>query len=655
MAYVATNTAKTTAAERQIKLALYVRQHGPVTRQQIQQHVAEYAPTSEGGAPSKRCAETTRRMFERDKHALAEQGMVIRADASGCYTIDTHSSTCLPVELTSAEANLLRIACTALIADPSYLLKEELRGALVKLSDELEAPDMLPLWLKSETAIGVQHNVCNMPGTLKKVRAALVNAKCLRFDYVDAFGVASKREVEPIGLLSRDGHWYLASFDPQAAAERTFRLDRMSHVSVSGARDASTPASLYSEQWDRLPFQFGDELVEGCVRFEAEAAARAEALTDSHGTLAAEPDCLIWCIDNCNPEALAAWCISHGPGIVPLSPAEAVDAYCAGVQAAEEAQSSCVAVEHKPARSHTARKRLRPAKSDNLLFALFALIERNGTVSIPQAAQMLGSSEDEVYDALEQLLFAYDSAANIRLELGERGGAVASLAATTHQTLRMTAAETLALMDALESCGVDKTSELCQKLLKTKGALTGHTQLRVVSANDSVNEELLNLLAKRCEAQDGLLTSITYLADGARAAEERLIKPVAIRSQYGHRYVQAWCSKAQAMRDFRLDRILAASVSSQQAPTSTPPRQRTVHSTTTIWLAPGTPNPEWPGQVLAAQADGSSVVHIDWLGSAWLPKQIAALMGDAVVVETGELKDAVVAYAHALRANALSA
>ncbi|MET9747540.1 WYL domain-containing protein [Streptomyces ardesiacus] len=49
----------------------------------------------------------------------------------------------------------------------------------------------------------------------------------LRLSYVDAAGQESDRDVEPAGLLTADGKWYLIAWCRTRQAGRGFRLDRI--------------------------------------------------------------------------------------------------------------------------------------------------------------------------------------------------------------------------------------------------------------------------------------------------------------------------------------------------------------------------------------------------------------------------------------------
>lgn len=84
----------------------------------------------------------------------------------------------------------------------------------------------------------------------------------LRLSYLDAAGRASDREVEPAGLLTADGRWYLIAWCRTRRAGRGFRPDRVAAASPtdepaqphdlnalllgSAAAGAAQPAALAS-------------------------------------------------------------------------------------------------------------------------------------------------------------------------------------------------------------------------------------------------------------------------------------------------------------------------------------------------------------------------------------------------------------------------
>ena len=52
--------------------------------------------------------------------------------------------------------------------------------------------------------------------------------------YLDRNSVGSWREVEPIGVMSLEGHWYLAGWCRLRNDARSFRLDRIHGAELTG-------------------------------------------------------------------------------------------------------------------------------------------------------------------------------------------------------------------------------------------------------------------------------------------------------------------------------------------------------------------------------------------------------------------------------------
>lgn len=66
------------------------------------------------------------------------------------------------------------------------------------------------------------------------VEQALSNNMVLRLSYTDAAGHESNRVVEPAGLLSADGRWYLIAWCRTRRVGRGFRLDRIAAAAPTG-------------------------------------------------------------------------------------------------------------------------------------------------------------------------------------------------------------------------------------------------------------------------------------------------------------------------------------------------------------------------------------------------------------------------------------
>lgn len=183
-------------------------------------------------------SESADRMFERDKDDLRELGIPIEVrqidplfDDEPGYRIDRRKYQLPPLMLTAREMALLSIAAqawqSAALAGPAV---EGLRKLIASGADP--EPDFqatfLPSMSTSEPAFG-------------PLWSAVREAKCVRFHYRRP-GESSSRErsIDPWGLLSRNGLWYVIGRDHEHDAPRVFRLSRIEKISSFGKPQAFT-------------------------------------------------------------------------------------------------------------------------------------------------------------------------------------------------------------------------------------------------------------------------------------------------------------------------------------------------------------------------------------------------------------------------------
>ncbi|MDO8915510.1 MAG: WYL domain-containing protein [Coriobacteriia bacterium] len=130
-----------------------------------------------------------------------------------------------PVRLTAAEARALLAALDACGVDPDSPLVERI-GTLA--SGALDAASL------SRTV-----RAAIAPGGLAHTHAALSALACAghtaRITYASrGDDVATERVVEPWRLFASRGAWYLQAWSPEAEADRTYRLDRITAVEPAG-------------------------------------------------------------------------------------------------------------------------------------------------------------------------------------------------------------------------------------------------------------------------------------------------------------------------------------------------------------------------------------------------------------------------------------
>lgn len=66
------------------------------------------------------------------------------------------------------------------------------------------------------------------------VQRAIADQLVVAIDYLDRNSAATRREVEPVGVLSLDDDWYLVGWCRLRDDARTFRLDRIHGASLTG-------------------------------------------------------------------------------------------------------------------------------------------------------------------------------------------------------------------------------------------------------------------------------------------------------------------------------------------------------------------------------------------------------------------------------------
>jgi len=156
---------------------------------------------------------------------------------------------------------------------------------------------------------------------LVRAASAIRTGRRIRFGYRSHGGDASRRQVEPYGVIHTDGRWYLIGYCLSRRAMRTFRLDRITELEIRTAtfrRPAGFDAQRYLHE--HMPFVQSEYQIDVWIDMPIEEVERSVAPwriateADGGGTrLRCGRDRL---------EMLAALLLSLGRRIVVRSPAE---------------------------------------------------------------------------------------------------------------------------------------------------------------------------------------------------------------------------------------------------------------------------------------------------------------------------------------------
>jgi predicted DNA-binding transcriptional regulator YafY len=154
-----------------------------------------------------------RSLFERDKAILREMGVPIDSKVLGgsqagvsSYRIDRREMELANIDFTDDERRALQLALAAVHVDSMWAERARMK---------LNLPEAKP------TVAQV-----NLPASSKLLPAlaeAATRMVRVQFDYAGG----SRRLLQPYGLLSRGGYWYVVGNDLDRKAIRSFRVDRI--------------------------------------------------------------------------------------------------------------------------------------------------------------------------------------------------------------------------------------------------------------------------------------------------------------------------------------------------------------------------------------------------------------------------------------------
>lgn len=195
----------------------------PMTKAEIFEQIPGYS-----GSP-----ESMERMFERDKDELRDLGVTVEVLPTDAYFNDEQGYQIIPrdffledISFTYEESLWLAIA-TNLLHEASP--KAGARQGLQKLITvgQVGGEEFFEMGAHTELALSFSES-------LQEIWRSIRERQVLTFTYSTSNGT-KRREASPILLTSRLGNWYLVAIDSDDKQVKTFRIDRMSDVSVESS------------------------------------------------------------------------------------------------------------------------------------------------------------------------------------------------------------------------------------------------------------------------------------------------------------------------------------------------------------------------------------------------------------------------------------
>ncbi len=283
------------------------------------------------------------RMWERDKAELRDLGIPLETGRRSMFdTVDGYRIARQDYELGDVELAPDEAAAVALAARlwDSPELAGAARGALVKLRAAGVEVD-------ESAGMGVEPRVSATEPAFAPLLAAVQAGRVVTFEHrPNPTADARLRTVEPWGVVSWRGRWYLVGHDRDRDDTRCFRLSRIeepvSAVGPTGAVRVPDGTDLVA----LVRRTAGPPPVTGVARVWV-AAGRAVGLRRlgrltgpmEHGGRPGD----VLELELRNPETVARWVGGHGPDVVVLEPPELADAVRQGWLAAARAHAEPLA------------------------------------------------------------------------------------------------------------------------------------------------------------------------------------------------------------------------------------------------------------------------------------------------------------------------
>jgi predicted DNA-binding transcriptional regulator YafY len=205
----------------------------PITAAQIHDTVAGYPDGDEAFA----------RMFERDKAELRELGIPITVEGLSSWD-DEVGYRIRPGDYALPDIDLEPDEAAALTLAARLWQQASLGGAATDALLKLRAAGVET---GDTTRAGVEVHISTSEPAFGALWEAVRERRPVRFDYQTPGSPApTTRVVEPWGLVSWHGRWYVGGYDRDRAAGRVFRLDRIhGSVTVQGnPGDVSPPGDV---------------------------------------------------------------------------------------------------------------------------------------------------------------------------------------------------------------------------------------------------------------------------------------------------------------------------------------------------------------------------------------------------------------------------
>src|SRR6266498_850773 len=625
----------------------------PLTARDVKSNVEGYSEMS---------AEAFARRFYSDRAELLALGVPLRSQrdeftGEELYTLRSEQYFLPQLELDDDELAALQTALYLL--EGKFAYAEPLRLALQNLALGRPGFDEPA----TDTAVRVEvldpDYSPEMPGRLGKLEGAISKQRTIKFPYYSiSRNKQSERTVNPYGLLSDNGSWYLIGQDLDRKDIRTFRVSRIRgdiRFATRRERDFRIPSDFDIDAYrGRAPWQIGDAV--GVARIEL-AGDTAWWVMRSFGN-AGRLDEGAFVTEYSAIPLLTSWILRQDGRAIPVDPdelrrdiAESLrrvrDAHHGAppAPAAEAARTDADGVGERPA-GPVAPERF--AVLQALLAYLLAACgdERDAQIPAREIVERFHIPEDELEEHLS-LLNLVNFGGGCYTVYAELDGDLVRVdkelyGDTFRLAPRLTPLEARAIRLALEFVGPMIAADAHTPLDRVRRKLEetfGQFELAQTPQpqGSSEEEELISTFSRA--SREHKLVDIEYQKEGEQRYSEHLVEPYKLERSLPYWYIHTWDRTRAGERSFRLDRMRGARLTEDTfepregfEPTRLgDARTAKVLYTKAVarWAVERGARPLKNGMALAEMPVGSA---------EWLAGEILSYRGEAIVLEPDDLR-----------------
>jgi predicted DNA-binding transcriptional regulator YafY len=509
-----------------------------------------------------------------------------------------------------------------------------------------------------------------MPGRLGKLEGAISKQRTIKFPYYSiSRNRLGERTVNPYGLLSDNGSWYVIGQDLDRKDIRTFRVSRIRgdiKFATRRERDFRIPADFDIDEYrGRPPWQIGD--LEGDARIEL-AGDTAWWVERAFGS-AGELEDGVFITGYSSRQQLASWILRQDGRAIPLEPDELRREVATALRAVrdrhEEAPPKLAAPAPAPATDTTGERPAGPvvperfAVLQSLLAYLLAACGDGNDAVIParDIVERFHIPGEELEEHL-QLLNLVNFGGGCYTVYASLDGDVVYVdkelyGDTFRRAPRLTPLEARAIRLALEFVGPMIAADAHTPLDRVRKKLEetfGQFEL-AQTPNPHVADAEADLVATLTEGiRERRLVEIEYQKEGEQTWSKRVVEPYSLERELPNWRVHTWDRSRDAERSFRLDRMRSAQLTQQPfdpRPAFEPHGFRDARSAKILYLK-GV-GARWAAERGATLLkDGTALAEMPVGSQEWLLGEILSQRGEAVLLEPEELRGVVAARAREL-------